>query len=238
MDGVITRKNICNLTPKELDNFVRAFVTIQQLPPNDPNSFFIITGYHGKPFQGASYANPTWWGGYCNHGNVLFLTWHHAYVHRFERALQSQVPGPQNWKKAVADDAKRVVTEIWNTQYKPDPHQALTEQSISEDGTDDTLVAELDLIGVPDLQVVTGCCELEDYLMVTYKHVLPFQFWAKQDEQSESGFLNLAKMAHDFLAIPATSVSSERSFSKGRACLPYTWNRLGGLKMQQEMLLN
>ncbi|KAF9197219.1 hypothetical protein BGZ59_005636, partial [Podila verticillata] len=76
------------------------------------------------------------------------------------------------------------------------------------------LVAELDLIGAPDLQVVTGCRELEDYVAATYKRALPFQFWAKQDEPSESGFLNLAKMAHDFLAIPATSASSERSFSK------------------------
>jgi hypothetical protein len=112
------------------------------------------------------------------------------------------------------------------------------EQSISEDGMDDTLVAELDLIGVPDLQVVTGCHKLEDYVTATYKCALPFQFWVKQDVQSESGFLNLTKMAHDFLAIPVTSASSEWSFSKGHACLSYTRNCLGGLKVQQEMLLN
>ncbi|KAI9235119.1 MAG: hypothetical protein BYD32DRAFT_371300 [Podila humilis] len=92
MDGVVTRKNIRNLTPKELDNLVRAFVAIQQLPPHDPNSFFVIAGYHGEPFRGAGYANPSWWGGYCNHGNVLFPTWHRAYILRLERALQSQVP--------------------------------------------------------------------------------------------------------------------------------------------------
>lgn len=33
-----------------------------------------------------------WWGGYCNHGNVLFPTWHRAYILRFEDALRS-VPG-------------------------------------------------------------------------------------------------------------------------------------------------
>jgi tyrosinase len=93
MSVVATRKNIRNLTPKELDNLVRAFAAIQQLPPDDPNSFFVIAGYHGEPFRGAGYANPSWWGGYCNHGNVLFPTWHRAYILRLERALQSQVPG-------------------------------------------------------------------------------------------------------------------------------------------------
>ncbi|KAF9158451.1 hypothetical protein BGX21_003389 [Mortierella sp. AD011] len=93
MSKVVTRKNICNLTPEEKDNLIRAFAAIQQLPPDDPNSFFVIAGYHGQPFRGAGYANPSWWGGYCNHGNVLFPTWHRAYVLRLERALQSQVPG-------------------------------------------------------------------------------------------------------------------------------------------------
>ncbi|KAF5672715.1 tyrosinase [Fusarium denticulatum] len=34
-----------------------------------------------------------WWGGYCNHGNVFFPTWHCAYLHRLEKAHQSVVPG-------------------------------------------------------------------------------------------------------------------------------------------------
>ena len=47
---------------------------------------------------------------------------------------------PQNWEKAVADEAKRVVTEIWNNQCKPDTHQGLAEQSTSEDETGDMSV--------------------------------------------------------------------------------------------------
>ncbi|KAF9368912.1 hypothetical protein CPC16_004939, partial [Podila verticillata] len=93
MVEVVTRKNIRNLTPEEMDNLVEAFSAIQGLHHDDPNSFFVIAGYHGQPFRGAGYANPSWWGGYCNHGNVLFPTWHRAYVRRLERALQSQVPG-------------------------------------------------------------------------------------------------------------------------------------------------
>ena len=30
-----------------------------------------------------------YWGGYCNHGNVLFPTWHRAYLLRLEDALRS-----------------------------------------------------------------------------------------------------------------------------------------------------
>jgi tyrosinase len=87
------RKDIRKLTQAEADNLVKAFDLIQKLPPDHPDSFFSIAGYHGEPFRGAGYGNAQWWGGYCNHGNVLFPTWHRAYVLRLEQALQSQVPG-------------------------------------------------------------------------------------------------------------------------------------------------
>ncbi|KAH7018428.1 uncharacterized protein B0I36DRAFT_395204 [Microdochium trichocladiopsis] len=89
----VIRKNIRTLSKPELDNLVKAFAGIQALPPNDPNSFFMIAGYHGEPFRGAGYGSPQWWGGYCNHGNVLFPTWHRAYLFRLEQAMQSIVPG-------------------------------------------------------------------------------------------------------------------------------------------------
>ncbi|KAI0110164.1 tyrosinase [Daldinia grandis] len=66
-----------------------AFYKIQRLDPKDPNSFFRIAGYHGMPFRGAGWGHPSWWGGYCNHGNVLFPTWHRAYMVRIENALRS-----------------------------------------------------------------------------------------------------------------------------------------------------
>ncbi|KAJ8122973.1 hypothetical protein ONZ43_g960 [Nemania bipapillata] len=77
-----TRKNLVNLTTKERDNLVRAFIAIQKLEPSDPDSYFIIAGYHGIP---GSY--------YCHHGDVLFPTWHRAYLSRLEKALQKQVDG-------------------------------------------------------------------------------------------------------------------------------------------------
>lgn len=85
---------------KPLEDLVRAWAGIQALPPSDPKSFFALGGYHGEPFQ---YRKPVdalpqsdiypYWGGYCNHGNVLFPTWHRMYVYKLEEALQSIVPG-------------------------------------------------------------------------------------------------------------------------------------------------
>jgi tyrosinase len=74
---------------RALEDLMRAWKGIKELPPDDPNSFFVIAGYHGEPFRGAGWGNASFWGGYCNHGNVLFPTWHRAYVLRLENALRS-----------------------------------------------------------------------------------------------------------------------------------------------------
>lgn len=86
------RKDIRTLSQEEMDNLIYAWDLLQKVDPTDPDSFFQIAGYHGEPFRGAGYSNPQWWGGYCNHGNILFPTWHRAYVLRLEKALQKQVP--------------------------------------------------------------------------------------------------------------------------------------------------
>jgi len=78
-----------NGTSKELETLIRAFRGIQALPPDNENSFFRIGGYHGEPFRGKGATNSNWWGGYCNHANVLFPTWHRAYLLRLEDALRS-----------------------------------------------------------------------------------------------------------------------------------------------------
>jgi tyrosinase len=74
------RKNILDLDDREKRLLLKAWDWIKiQSPRNDDgspnrNSFFTIAGYHGQPFRGAGWGNPAWWGGYCNHGNVLFST--------------------------------------------------------------------------------------------------------------------------------------------------------------------
>jgi tyrosinase len=90
---VVVRKDIRTLSNAELDDVILAFYRLQSLHPNEGNSFFQIAGYHGEPFRGAGYSNPLWWGGYCNHGNILFPTWHRAYLYHLEKALQEKVPG-------------------------------------------------------------------------------------------------------------------------------------------------
>jgi tyrosinase len=77
---------------KPLETLMRAWRGIKELPPDDPRSFFRIGGFHGEPFRGAGWGSSAYWGGYCNHGNVLFPTWHRAYVMCLEDALRS-IPG-------------------------------------------------------------------------------------------------------------------------------------------------
>ena len=41
-----------NKDPTELETLILAWKRICELPPDDPNSFFVIGGYHGEPFRG------------------------------------------------------------------------------------------------------------------------------------------------------------------------------------------
>ncbi|GAB4208181.1 MAG: tyrosinase family protein [Roseiflexaceae bacterium] len=84
---------------KPLEDLVRAWKGIQELPATDKRSLFALGGYHGEPFQYRRAVDElsdvdryAYWGGYCNHGNVLFPTWHRVYVYKLELALQSIVP--------------------------------------------------------------------------------------------------------------------------------------------------
>jgi tyrosinase len=77
---------------KPLEDLMRAWKGIKELEPSDPRSFFHLGGLHGEPFRGAGWGNASYWGGYCNHGNVLFPTWHRVYLLKLEEALRS-IPG-------------------------------------------------------------------------------------------------------------------------------------------------
>ncbi len=74
---------------EELEALIRAWKGIKDLPANNPNSFFAIGGLHGEPFRDQGKTDPNWWGGYCQHGTVLFPSWHRAYLWRLEEALRS-----------------------------------------------------------------------------------------------------------------------------------------------------
>ena len=96
-----------------LEALMRAWKGIKELPPDDPRSFFMIGGYHGEPFRGKGEFDPNWWGGYCQHGTVLFPSWHRAYLWRLEQALQS-IPG-------CADVTLPFVAEIFRDKDQLSP---------------------------------------------------------------------------------------------------------------------
>ncbi|KAF4634286.1 hypothetical protein G7Y89_g3815 [Cudoniella acicularis] len=102
---------------KPLNDLIRAWVGITKLDHTDPNSFFNIGGLHGEPFRGAGYSSAAWWGGWCNHGNVLFPTWHRAYCLRLEDALRS-IPGCEDvalpyWDETGTQTAENGVPQIF-----------------------------------------------------------------------------------------------------------------------------
>jgi tyrosinase len=76
---------------KPLEDVMRAWKGIKEFSPNELRSFFYLGGYHGEPFRGAGwgFGNNAFWGGYCNHGNVLFPTWHRVYCFKLEEAMRS-----------------------------------------------------------------------------------------------------------------------------------------------------
>ncbi|PZX55701.1 tyrosinase family protein [Algoriphagus chordae] len=86
-----------------LEKVLIAWQGIKALPPTNPHSFFMLGGFHGEPFRGAGWGNNTYWGGYCNHGNVLFPTWHRAYLVKLEEALQS-IPGCEDVMQPYWDE--------------------------------------------------------------------------------------------------------------------------------------
>ncbi len=83
------QKEYENNNKKPLEDLMRAWQGIKALPPDDPKSFFKLGGFHGEPFRGGGWGSNAYWGGYCNHGNVLFPTWHRVYLVKLEEALQS-----------------------------------------------------------------------------------------------------------------------------------------------------
>jgi tyrosinase len=95
---------------KPLEDLMRAWKGIKELPASVPRSFFVLGGYHGEPFRGAGWGNNAYWGGYCQHGNVLFPIWHRIYLYQLEEALRS-IPGCQDvslpfWDECSEDSRK------------------------------------------------------------------------------------------------------------------------------------
>jgi len=111
---------------KELEDLMRAWNGIKELGPNEFNGFFMIGGFHGEPFRGPGAQTPTWWGGYCQHGTVLFPSWHRAYLYRLENALRS-IRGCESVTLPFLDE-----TSDWSRQNGIP--RALTDETFMLDG--------------------------------------------------------------------------------------------------------
>lgn len=106
---------------KPLEDLMRAWKGIKELPADNPQSFFVLGGFHGEPFRGAGWGNSAYWGGYCNHGNVLFPTWHRVYLVKLEEALRS-IPGCQDvvlpfWDETSEDSLKNGIPWALTVEY-------------------------------------------------------------------------------------------------------------------------
>ncbi|MGH3710081.1 MAG: tyrosinase family protein [Pseudonocardiaceae bacterium] len=101
---------------KPLEDLIRAWRGIKDLPSTNPKSFFVLGGLHGEPFRGAGWGNGSYWGGYCNHGNVLFPIWHRVHLLMLEEALQS-IEGCQDamlpyWDETSADSLRYGIPSV------------------------------------------------------------------------------------------------------------------------------
>lgn len=133
--SVFPRLNILTmLEPQhkmEFDLLVQSLIAIENMSPEDPRSFFAIAGIHGLPYE--AYNSSTapdfnWtpelaqpqWGGYCHHGDVLFPTWHRAYMLQIENSIREQAASiarkykDDNLKKDYLEAANRLRFPFWD----------------------------------------------------------------------------------------------------------------------------
>ncbi|KAF4818077.1 Tyrosinase [Colletotrichum tropicale] len=71
------------------DLYVGALTAMQDANETDPVSFFQIAGIHGQPYMAWSGGGPQTGAdaGYCPHNEMLFGTWHRAYLSLYEQVL-------------------------------------------------------------------------------------------------------------------------------------------------------
>ncbi|CEL03900.1 hypothetical protein ASPCAL05038 [Aspergillus calidoustus] len=71
--------------------FVKALKRLQEVPPENRDSFFQIAGIHGMPFTSWDEPHVTLEEadkkGYCTHANYLFPSWHRPYLLLYEQRI-------------------------------------------------------------------------------------------------------------------------------------------------------
>ena len=72
-DNPVIRRSISDLSDVQKLEFLIGFQRLQQLPTNNPYSFWAIAGFHGRPYVTSPDGSEVGIG-WCNHRNVLFPT--------------------------------------------------------------------------------------------------------------------------------------------------------------------
>ncbi|MGI9000478.1 MAG: tyrosinase family protein [Pseudonocardia sp.] len=89
------RRNTAGLTAAELADLRAAFAAAYGL--SDDRGYGYFAGLHGLPLPS-----------YCQHGTLLFLPWHRAYLYFFERALTAAL------RRARGDTTSSVTLPWWD----------------------------------------------------------------------------------------------------------------------------
>jgi tyrosinase len=75
------RRDAARLTPGQATDVRKAYAGMMALNDADERSYARFAGLHGLPLPIE-----------CQHGTPLFLPWHRAFLHSFERAMRDRVP--------------------------------------------------------------------------------------------------------------------------------------------------
>ena len=101
------RKDASRLTADEIEKVRTAFNGIQQLDPDDSNSYFAIAGIHWLP------AHPQL---FCLHHENRYNPWHRAYLNLFEDALRT-VPGCEDVTLPYWDITSRIPAFLYEPPF-------------------------------------------------------------------------------------------------------------------------
>ena len=114
------------------------------------------------------------------------------------------------WVPQWIGDAESAVQRIYHDQYAPAPLSRPSTPPVSDQFSEDDYMSAV-FGNSQSSEIPSLISELDIYLedKVELPQVDPIEWWRTY----ESRFPNLSRMARDYLAIPATSVPSERCFS-------------------------
>ena len=142
----------------------------------------------------------------------------------------------QQWEEQYQQQAQEFVRGVWREEYEVDiptqPLPSLDSQTNAGFDDDDEFFTDLEKQQEPLGSELDQYVEDRSPVSLLNPYDV-FPYWRLQYDR----WPTLTQMARAYLAIPATSTSSERAFSQARLVLPHTRNRLspGTIKMLLEL---